>query len=120
QVGGENLLYNPSFDVPSTTGSNAGNIADGWGWRKTTPVVVTPTLRDSDLGAEGKCQRLDLSGLSVGTGTDYIDFVPTSTNPDNRPAIYEGVVGTASVHVRGNTGLLCQIYLQYKDAAGVT
>ncbi|QHW08411.1 DUF1983 domain-containing protein [Pseudomonas putida] len=120
QVGGENLLYNPSFDVPSTTGSSAGNIADGWGWRKTTAVVVTPTLRNSDLGAEGKCQRLDVTGLSAGSGTDYIDFVPTTTNPDNRPPIYEGVVATASVYVRGNTGLLCQIYLLYKDAAGAT
>ena len=117
QVGGENLLFNPSFDT--TSASNPG-LADGWGWRKTATVVVTPTLRDADLGAEGKCQRLDITGLTAGSGSTYIDFVPSAANPDVRPPVYEGVINTASVFVRGNTGLTAQIYLQYKDAAGTT
>lgn len=117
QVGGENLLFNPSFDTAST--SNSG-LADGWGWRKTATVVVTPTLRDSDLGAEGKCQRLDITGFTAGSGSTYLDFVPSAANPDVRPPVYEGVVNTASIFVRGNTGLTAQIYLQYKDAAGAT
>ncbi|PBJ97634.1 DUF1983 domain-containing protein [Pseudomonas plecoglossicida] len=117
QIGGENLLYNPSFDTPSAANAN---VADGWGWRKSTAVVVTPTLRNADLGAEGKCQRLDVTGLTAGTGTNYADFVPSAASPDNRPPIYEGVVSTASVFVRGNTGLMLQIFLQYKDAAGAT
>lgn len=117
EVGGENLLYNPSFDIAST--SNPGR-ADGWVWRNTSTVVVTPTLRDADLGAEGKCQRLDITGLTAGSGATYVDFVPTASNPDVRPPVYEGVINTASVYVRGNTGLMAQIYLQYKDAAGTT
>ena len=117
QVGGENLLFNPSFDTASA--SNPG-LADGWGWRKTATVVVTPTLRDADLGAEGKCQRLDITGFTAGSGSTYIDFVPSPANPDVRPPVYEGVINTASVYVRGNTGLTAQIYLQYKDAAGTT
>ena len=117
QVGGENLLFNPSFDTASA--SNPG-LADGWVWRKTATVAVTPTLRDADLGAEGKCQRLDITGLTAGSGSTYIDFVPSAANPDVRPPVYEGVINTASVFVRGNTGLTAQIYLQYKDAAGTT
>ncbi|WP_347882141.1 phage tail protein [Pseudomonas sp. GD03746] len=117
QVGGENLLFNPSFDTASA--SNPG-LADGWVWRKTSTVAVTPTLRDADLGAEGKCQRLDITGLTAGSGSTYIDFVPSAANPDVRPPVYEGVINTASVFVRGNTGLTAQVYLQYKDAAGTT
>nr|WP_269807007.1 DUF1983 domain-containing protein [Pseudomonas putida] len=113
-IGGENLFYNPSFDVASA--SNA-NVADGWGWRKTAAPVVTSTLRSSDLGADGKAQRLDITGLSAGTGTDYVDFVPQN---NVRPSIYPGAIGTASVHVRGNTGLMVQVYAQFKDAAGNT
>jgi len=114
-VGGENLFYNPSFDIASA--GNA-NVAEGWGWRKSTAVAVTPTLRNSDLGAEGKCQRLDLTGLSAGSGTEYVDFVPGNQTPDYRPSVYEGVISTVSLYVRGNTGLMLQIYLQYKDASG--
>ncbi|WP_455828276.1 phage tail protein [Pseudomonas capeferrum] len=117
QVGGENLFYNPSFDTPSS--SNA-NLADGWGWRKTAATTVTPTLRNSELGAEGKCQRLDVTGFIAGSGEQYVDFVPAVGTIDMRPSVYEGVVGTASIFVRGNTGLMLQIFMQYKDAAGVT
>ncbi|HFL7941858.1 TPA: DUF1983 domain-containing protein [Pseudomonas putida] len=113
-IGGENLFYNPSFDVASA--SNA-NVADGWGWRKTAATLVTSTLRNSDLGADGKAQRLDITGLSAGSGTDYVDFVPQN---NVRPSIYPGAIGTASVHVRGNTGLMVQVYAQFKDAAGNT
>ncbi|MCP3791226.1 phage tail protein [Pseudomonas sp. N2-11] len=115
--GSENLLFNPSFDIASA--SNPG-LADGWGWRKTATVVVTPSLRDADLGAEGKCQRLDISGFTAGSGSTYLDFVPSAVSPDVRPPVYEGIINTASVFVRGNTGLTAQIYLQYKDAAGAT
>ncbi|MBA6058072.1 TipJ family phage tail tip protein [Pseudomonas juntendi] len=117
QVGGENLLYNPSFDIPSAANPN---LAEGWGWRKSNAVVVTPTLRNSDLGAEGKCQRLDVTGLVAGTGDQYVDFVAATGSPDRRPPVYEGVVGTASIFARGNTGLMLQIFMQYKDASGAT
>ncbi len=117
QVGGENLLYNPSFDTPSAANPN---LAEGWGWRKSNAVVVTPTLRNSDLGAEGKCQRLDVTGLVAGTGDQYVDFVAATGSPDRRPPVYEGVVGTASIFARGNTGLMLQIFMQYKDASGAT
>lgn len=112
--GSENLLFNPSFDNPSAGNSN---IADGWTWRNTSGVAVTPTLRNSDLGAEGKCQRLDVAGLSADSGAQYVDFVPES---GRRPPIYPGVAVTASIYIRGNSGLMVQIYLQFKDAAGNT
>ncbi|MBH3342440.1 phage tail protein [Pseudomonas parafulva] len=112
--GSENLLFNPSFDSPSAANSN---IAAGWYWRYTAGVVVAPTLRNSDLGAEGKCQRLEVSGLAAGSGATYVDFVPLA---DRQPPAFEGRAYTASVYVRGNTGLLLQIYLQFKDAAGNT
>ncbi|WP_313447319.1 hypothetical protein, partial [Brevundimonas sp.] len=113
-VGGENLLFNPSFDVASAANAN---IAAGWYWRPSAGVVVTPTLRNSDLGAEGKCQRLDVSGLTADSGATYVDFVPVA---ERRPPAFEGKAYTASVYARGNSGLLLQIYLQFKDAAGNT
>lgn len=117
QVGGENLLYNPSFDKASAA---SANVADGWYWRTQTAVAVVPSLLPSALGAGGKRQRLEVSGLIAGTGTHYVDFVPESAPADFRPPVYEGVVGTASIYIRGSTGLMVQIYMQYKDAAGVT
>ncbi|MFS0827585.1 phage tail tip fiber protein [Pseudomonas phoenicis] len=112
--GSENLLFNPSFDVASAANAN---IAAGWYWRYTAGVGVVPTLRNSDLGAEGKCQRLDVSGLTAGSGATYVDFVPVA---ERQPPAFEGKAYTASVYVRGNTGLLLQLYLQFKDAAGNT
>ena len=112
--GSENLLFNPSFDVASAANAN---IAAGWYWRYTAGVVVAPTLRNSDLGAEGKCQRLDVSGLTAGSGATYVDFAPVA---ERQPPAFEGKAYTASVYVRGNTGLLLQLYLQFKDAAGST
>uniref|UniRef100_UPI002B2514A9 host specificity protein J n=1 Tax=Pseudomonas putida TaxID=303 RepID=UPI002B2514A9 len=44
QVGGENLLYNPSFDTPS---AGNPNVADGWYWRTQTAVTVVPSLLPS-------------------------------------------------------------------------
>ncbi|WP_455828593.1 phage tail protein [Pseudomonas capeferrum] len=117
QVGGENLLYNPSFDKASAA---SANVADGWYWRTQTAVTVVPSLLPSALGAGGKRQRLEVSGLIAGTGTHYVDFVPESAPADFRPPVYEGVVGTASIYIRGSSGLMVQIYMQYKDAAGVT
>ena len=116
QVGGENLLYNPSFDTP--TPSNLG-LADGWYWRTQAGVNVTPSLPASVLVVDGKRQRLEMSGLSAGGGSSYVDFVPTAA-PEKRPAAYAGVIGTASVYVRGTAGLSVQIYMQYKDATGAT
>ncbi|QQE86624.1 DUF1983 domain-containing protein [Pseudomonas putida] len=117
QAGGENLLYNPSFDKASAA---SANVADGWYWRTQTAVAVVPSLLPSALGAGGKRQRLEVSGLIAGTGTHYVDFVPESAPADFRPPVYEGVVGTASIYIRGSSGLMVQIYMQYKDAAGVT
>lgn len=112
--GSENLLFNPSFDSPSAENPS---IADGWMWRPASGVSVVPMLRNSDLGAEGKCQRLDVAGLSADSGTGYVDFVPVN---DRRPPIYAGVAVTASIYMRGSTGLMVQIYVQFKDAAGNT
>ena len=117
QVGGENLFYNPSFDTPS---ASSPNVADGWYWRTQTAVTVVPSLLPSTLGAGGTRQRLEVSGLIAGSGSNYVDFVPVAVPIDVRPPAYEGVVGTASIFVRGSTGLMVQIYMQYKDAAGVT
>ncbi|WP_438282499.1 TipJ family phage tail tip protein [Pseudomonas alabamensis] len=113
-AGSENLLFNPSFDIASAANAN---IAAGWYWRYTAGVAVVPTLRNADLGAEGKCQRLDVSGLTAGSGASYVDFVPLA---ERQPPVFGGVQYTASVYARGNTGLLLQVYMQFKDAAGNT
>jgi predicted phage tail protein len=108
-VGGENLLYNPSFDRFATASSP---IADGW--VSTVPAGPSAIFSQvaSTLDPSGKSQRIDVSGLTTST---YADLTPGVTN---RPAVSAGQVITLSTSVRGTAGLGFQLFMQHRDANG--
>jgi predicted phage tail protein len=108
-IGGENLLYNPSFDRFATAGSP---IADGW--VSTVPAGPSAVFSQvaSTLDPSGKSQRIDVSGLTTST---YADLTPVVTN---RPAVSAGQVITLSTSVRGTAGLGFQLFMQHRDASG--
>ncbi|MFG0919429.1 DUF1983 domain-containing protein [Pseudomonas sp. CJQ_11] len=112
EVGGENLLYNPSFERSSATDAN---IADGWVARG--PASVALSLVDSTLEPGAKAQRLDVSGLVAGSGSAYVDFALRSAT---QPKLSPGQISTVSAHTRGTPGLALQMFFQFKNAASVT
>nr|WP_259376992.1 DUF1983 domain-containing protein [Pseudomonas juntendi] len=111
-VGGENLLYNPSFERPLATDAN---IADGWVARGPASAVLS--LVDSTLEPGAKAQRLDVSGLVAGSGSAYIDFALRSAT---QPKLSPGQISTVSTHARGTPGLALQMFFQFKNAASAT
>lgn len=106
QVGGENLLYNPSFDKPRA--ANAA-IADGWTSALASGAVGSPSLVASSLDPAGRAQRHDVSGM---TSTSVADLT------SGRFSASEGQVFTFSVYVRGTVGLGVQLTIQFRNAAG--
>jgi len=111
QVGGENLLPNPSFEVEGPT----AGLADGW---RVGSSLAAPnrllSLVPSTLDPRGKAQRIDAKGLS---GSAYVDVaLPNASWVSMAP----GQVLTVSAHVRGTQDLVSEIYLQYKNSGGAT
>ncbi|WP_232099758.1 carbohydrate binding domain-containing protein [Pseudomonas putida] len=94
-VGGENLVFNPSFERsdPGTPG-----MADGWWHDGTGSGIRTPTLVQSTL-ASGVAQRLDVSGLSPAT------WARAYVKSAGRFKPVPGKTYTASVYLRGTPGL---------------
>lgn len=111
QVGGENLLPNPSFEVEGPT----AGLADGW--RMGSPLSAPNRLLSlvpSTLDPRGKAQRVDAKGLS---GSAYVDVaLPNASWVSMAP----GQVLTVSAYVRGTQDLVSEIYLQYKNSGGAT
>nr|WP_290129254.1 phage tail protein [Pseudomonas juntendi] len=111
QVGGENLLPNPSFEVEGPT----AGLADGWriGSSLSAPNRLL-SLVPSTLDPRGKAQRVDAKGLS---GSAYVDVaLPNASWVSMAP----GQVLTVSAYVRGTQDLVSEIYLQYKNSGGAT
>lgn len=111
QVGGENLLPNPSFEVEGPT----AGLADGW---RVGSSLAAPnrllSLVPSTLDPRGKAQRVDAKGLS---GSAYVDVaLPNASWISMAP----GQVLTVSAYVRGTQDLVSEIYLQYKNSGGAT
>jgi predicted phage tail protein len=105
-LGGENLLYNPSFDKPSTT----TGLADGWTSGGT--AVVVPTLVASTLDPAGFAQRVDATSLSASVYADVITAVT------KRPAAVTGQIHTVSAYVRATAGCSVRLYVQCVNSAG--
>uniref|UniRef100_UPI002480A1F3 carbohydrate binding domain-containing protein n=1 Tax=Pseudomonas fulva TaxID=47880 RepID=UPI002480A1F3 len=103
QVGGENLVYNPSFDKedPATP-----LVADGWWYDSSgTSVTRVPSLVSSTL-APGLAQHLDVTGLTSST------WARIYGRANRRFKVAPGKTYTASVYLRGTAGLriLPQVY----------
>ncbi|MCO8251096.1 TipJ family phage tail tip protein [Comamonas thiooxydans] len=104
EAGGQNLLYNPSFDV---AGSIAG-LADGYAKGQSAGVVSTPSLPASWIDPLGKAQRLDCTGLTTAL---YADI---AVSAHFKPAVVEGQRAAFSVYVRAAAGLTVRAYLPAK------
>jgi len=110
QIGGENLLYNPSFDKGAASLAERWRVGNGGS-------TYTATLVPSTLDPQGKAQRFDVSGLVAGSGSVFLDLAP---GIGDRPATAPGQIFTASAFVRGMPGLQVHVYTQFKNAAGNT
>nr|WP_177336057.1 DUF1983 domain-containing protein [Pseudomonas sp. NBRC 111134] len=102
-VGGENLVYNPSFDTPDPT---TPLVADGWWYDSSSaPVSRAPSLVGSTL-APGFAQRLDVAGLTSSS------WARVYGRANRRFKVVPGKTYTASVYMRGTAGLriLPQVY----------
>ncbi|MDF7792935.1 phage tail tip fiber protein [Pseudomonas syringae] len=101
-VGGQNLVYNPSFEK---RGATILTIADGW--EIGGPATGTGTsLVQSGIDPKGLAQRVDFTGLTAST---YMDVVPA---PAKRPSAAPGQPFTFFVNFRATTGLIVRIFLQ--------
>jgi len=110
QVGSENLLPNPSFEVEGAT----PGLAEGWRAGGLGGSSRTLSLVPSTLDPAGKAQRVDAKGLS---GSAYVDIALPFPGV---VSMSQGQVLTISANVRGTAGLLSELYLQYKSSTGAT
>lgn len=108
-AGGENLLFNPSFDklVEGST-----TTPDGWAFSVPSGPAWSSTSVPSTLELTGRAQRIEVSGMNIST---YVDITP---QVPKRPAIPGGHVVTLSTSVRGTPGLGFQLFMQHRNAAG--
>ncbi|KFF82287.1 phage tail protein [Pseudomonas syringae] len=101
-VGGQNLVYNPSFEK---RGATILTIADGW--EIGGPATGTGTsLVQSGIDPKGLAQRVDFTGLTAST---YMDVVPA---PAKRPSAAPGQPFTFFANFRATAGLIVRIFLQ--------
>ncbi|WP_317629773.1 TipJ family phage tail tip protein [Pseudomonas alabamensis] len=109
-VGGENLLYNPSFEAPMALDNTR---PDGWAVGGPAGVMQKRSLVSSTLDPTGQAVRVEVSGMS--STSLYMDIIP---NAERRPGVSEGQVYTLSTWVRGTPGLAFHMFLQVRNQAG--
>ncbi|MGN9472012.1 TipJ family phage tail tip protein [Pseudomonas syringae pv. aptata] len=102
-VGGQNLVYNPSFEKRGTIG--AGLIAEGWEIGGPATGIGTSYVQ-SGIDPKGVAQRVDFTGMTAST---YMDVVPA---PAKRPSAAPGQPFTFFVNFRATAGLIVRIFLQ--------
>ena len=109
-VGGENLVYNSSFEKESTT----PGVADEW-WYDGSAGTRIPSLVPSTV-APGRAQRLDVTGLGPST------WARVYVKSTRRFKVTPGKTYTASVYMRGTPGLriLLQVYGVSASGAATT
>uniref|UniRef100_UPI0035A24DB8 phage tail protein n=1 Tax=Pseudomonas juntendi TaxID=2666183 RepID=UPI0035A24DB8 len=108
QAGGENLLYNPSLDVVSPA---TAWLPDGWTLGN-SGSTLTSNFVPSTLDPSGKALRLGLTIPNVGSYVDLVQDTP------KWPGVSEGQVLTLSGHFRATSGLIAQLFFQWRDASG--
>lgn len=105
-LGGENFVYNPSFDAVSP--SNAA-LPEGWTIASGAEATFVSSLVASTLDPLGKALRTDVAIPAAGGVID--------SNTAARSAASESQVFTLSVHARGTAGLGLQLTIQFRNAA---
>lgn len=106
-IGGENLLFNSSFERGTGT-------ADGWTVRQGGGAGFSASLVTSGIDPAGRAQRIDASNLK-GDGTSYVDLAVAG---DKYPSLGFGQVSTLSASVRATAGLMIQLWFQFRDGSG--
>ncbi|BDR08252.1 DUF1983 domain-containing protein [Comamonas thiooxydans] len=110
EAGGQNLLYNPSFDLE---GSVAG-IAAGFANVRSSGVTANPSLVPSWIDPAGRAQRLDCTGLTTTLFSDIF------TDNNFRPAAVEGQRVALSAYVRASAGLTVRVHIQARASQTAT
>ena len=108
QVGGENLLHNPSLEVVNPT---TAWLPDGWALGS-AGSTLTSNFVPSTLDPSGKALRL---GLTLPNASSYVDLVQDTPK---WPGASEGQVLTLSGYFRATNGMIAQLFLQWRDASG--
>ncbi len=106
-VGGENLIYNPSFEKPGANG-----LADGWAIASGSGASVSPSGVASALNPKESAQRIDMTGMSASVWARI-------GNPGNRRiALKPGMPVTLSAYMRGTAGLNARPEIQFLNSSG--
>jgi uncharacterized coiled-coil protein SlyX len=107
-VGSDNLLYNPSFDVvdPALSGLPAGWMLNN------NNVTVVPSVVASTLDSAGKAARLD---ITLNNASSYSSLRPVT---GEQPVTVPGQVFTLSVSFRATVGMIARLYFQWMSATG--
>ncbi|WP_458368339.1 TipJ family phage tail tip protein [Pseudomonas fulva] len=107
QAGGENWIYNPSFEKPGANG-----LADGWATAGASGVTTTPSLVPSALAAGEMAQRIDVTGVSASAWSRI-------GNPSTRRVeVSPGTPVSMSAFVRGTPGINVRCEIQFLNSAG--
>ncbi|MGE8045135.1 TipJ family phage tail tip protein [Pseudomonas monteilii] len=106
-VGGENLIYNPSFEKPGANG-----LADGWAIASGSGATVSPSVVASALSPKESAQRINVTGISPSVWARI-------GNPGNRRiGLKAGTSVTLSAYVRGTPGLNVRPEIQFLNSSG--
>jgi predicted phage tail protein len=105
-LGGDNFLYNPSFDTANTANAS---IPDGWSITPGADATAVSTLVSSSLDPLGKAWH---SEITLPASTSLVDSGPVA-----RSAASEGQVFTGSVGARGTVGLGIYLTIQFRNAS---
>jgi uncharacterized coiled-coil protein SlyX len=105
--GGDNLVYNPSFESGTATVA-----AEGWSVAGTYTSAVVQNLISYD-GNQGKSQRLNVTGLTTSVYAD----VKTATGVEAQ--VTAGKAYTLSAYVNATNNIFQhRMYIQFRDSGG--
>ncbi|WP_367239248.1 phage tail protein [Pseudomonas fulva] len=106
QLGGENWIYNPSFEK-----AGVGGLAAGWAADGASGTGITTTLVASTLAANEFAQRLQVTGVSASA------WVRLRNPGDKQVQVTAGAPVTLSAYVKGTPGLTARCELQFLDSS---
>ncbi|PYB87191.1 hypothetical protein DMX01_17960 [Pseudomonas fulva] len=106
QLGGENWIYNPSFEK-----AGVGGLAAGWAADGASGTGITTTLVASTLAANEFAQRLQVTGVSAS------GWVRLRNPGDKQVQVTAGAPVTLSAYVKGTPGLTARCELQFLDSS---
>ncbi|WP_313740458.1 DUF1983 domain-containing protein [Pseudomonas sp.] len=107
QLGGENWIYNPSFEK-----AGSGGLADGWARAGASGVTANPSIVPSALATGEFAQRIDVTGVSASA------WGRIGNVANRRVKVSPDTAVTLSAYVRGTPGLSVRCEIQFLNAVG--